>query len=178
MSVEYRLGYIVGIAVAIAITAVLVVLIGKFANKNGRIKTEYDERQNIVRGKGYMIGFWTLVIYICLIGVSYDLGLNIPAGMGIMCFIGMIIAITVHCSYCIWNGAYWGLNNNIKRFMIVIVIGGAINWFIAILSIIEGRMLVDGMVKGSFINLMVGVMLLVILIVIALRKMADKKEEE
>ncbi len=46
-------GYAIGIVVGIVVTLFLI----RIWNKDGRMKTRYDEMQEKIRGKSYMYGF-------------------------------------------------------------------------------------------------------------------------
>ena len=51
-----------GLPVGIMVGLVLVVILLKYINRDKKLKTEYDERQKIARGRSYMFGFYALVI--------------------------------------------------------------------------------------------------------------------
>ena len=63
---EYSIGKLVGSLVGFVIGIVLVLIVSKFANKNRKVKTEYDERQKVLRGEGYKYGFYAMAIYAAL----------------------------------------------------------------------------------------------------------------
>ena len=52
-------GFVIGLIVGIILVMVLI----KMANKDRRIKTEYDERQEKIRGKAYKYAFYTMIYY-------------------------------------------------------------------------------------------------------------------
>lgn len=68
-------GVIMGLATGLIITAILMT----FFNKDGRLKTQYDERQKSVRGRAYKYGFYGIVITnaILLIIATADIDLRI-----------------------------------------------------------------------------------------------------
>ena len=51
-----------GIAMGIALGLVICFIIFKYANNNHKVRTEYDERQRVIRNKGYKIAFYTALI--------------------------------------------------------------------------------------------------------------------
>ena len=52
-------GLVFGLIIGLAIAAILI----KAANKDGKFKTKYDERQEAVRGKAYKYSFYTLLFF-------------------------------------------------------------------------------------------------------------------
>ena len=52
-----------GVAVGMMVGVIIIVALFKFANTNRAVKTEYDERQLVLRYKGYRVGFYTMLVY-------------------------------------------------------------------------------------------------------------------
>ena len=50
-------------AIGICIGLIFCVIIFRFANRNKKLKSEYDERQLQIRGRSYMFAFYAVVIY-------------------------------------------------------------------------------------------------------------------
>ena len=104
------LGGITGGVVSLIIVIICMLLI----NKNGKIKTEYDERQQIVNGKSYKISAITAWVLIAAM-ILLDMGeIEIPMERGGQYFIVLAISILAKSSYSIWNDAYYGTNTRIK----------------------------------------------------------------
>ena len=49
-----------GMVFGLMIGLVIAVILLKFANKDHRFKTQYDERQESIKGRGYKYSFYTL----------------------------------------------------------------------------------------------------------------------
>ena len=148
-----------GFGVGLAVGIILVVLLLKFANTDHKKKTEYDERQKEIRGRGYMYGFYTMIIYetimICF-GMS---GVTLPVAPIAIHFTGIVLGGVVLASYCIWKDAYWGLNNNLKRYAIVFLATAALNAIPLIASVkSEGFNLEDGPILNLICLVMLGVL--------------------
>lgn len=180
-SVEYNIGFVIGLVVAIGAAVLFLSYIAKKNNTNGRLRTEYDERQKLEVGKGYKIGYWTLLGYLALVmaadSVAAGNGAELPADFGVLAFTGIIISIMVFCTYCIMTEAYWGLNNNRNRYVILLAAIGIINLVLAILSIIRGDMIIDGKLQGSFINLLCAVLMAEVLAADLIKRISDKNKE-
>lgn len=169
---EKNIGVIVGIFVGLFLVAVIY----KIANKNGKIKTEYDERQEVIRGVGYKYAFWayTAIMGILVVG---DMLFQIDLPIYIIAFASLLIAGLVLSLYCIAKDAYWGMNNNKKRYITVFIIAGVINFASAIVAIINNEMIIDGVIQTPAINLLCGIMLAVIGVAIAVADIKDEKED-
>lgn len=183
MSTSYTIGYIVGIMVTVVLVAVVVAFISKVGNKDGKMRTEYDERQKFIIGQGYKIAFWTLAGLLVLLQILGELSdnigkTNIIAVNGeVLTSADIIISIMVFCVHNIWNGAYWGLNNNRKRYTVIIAVIGVINLIIGAVAIIRDNMkvVVDGTLTGVFVNLLCGILMIVVLATVELREYVDRK---
>lgn len=100
------------------IGAIIGLLIVKLCNKNGKLKSEYDERQELIRMKGYkyaFIGSWVMLgLYVL---ISYG-GVELPFGPITTIVVIGIASLMIHVSYAIWHDSYFGRNNNVKKFII------------------------------------------------------------
>lgn len=72
--------FIIGLVLVFAVSALLVLLLLKTTKNDGSIKCKYDERQELVRGRGFKYALFT---------------------------IGAIIGMMVYVIYAIWNEAYF-----------------------------------------------------------------------
>ena len=166
------LGWITGIIVGI----ILVIILIKVINKDGALRTKYDERQQIARGKANMYGFYT-----CLIACAVMLFLNTGnfgaeklgyAGF----FIPIMAGLVGQVSYSIFKDAYVGLNTNMTRFIIIMAAIGAFNLFFGIMAAVNGELIVDGQFKGPIINLLCGILFVIIFAELVIKKAIDARE--
>ncbi len=163
-------GIIVGIVVAVF--AVL-----RFMNKDGAIKTKYDERQQKARGKAYKWGMWSMVITLAVM-MLIEMEGAIMSSLGAMSyFIPIIMGIVVQVSYSIFADAYVGLNTNMTRYIVIMIVISAFNLFVGVMAIVHGQMLMNGQLAGAFSNLCVGIMFIVVAIELIIKKMIDGREE-
>ena len=148
-----------GFAVGLAVGIVLVVILLKFANTNHKKETEYDERQKAVRGRGYMYGFYAMMIYEAIMICASMSGVTIPAAPIAIHFTGIVLGGLVLSSYCVWNDAYWGLNNNLKRYAVVFLATAALNAIPLIAAVKnDGFNLQDGPILNLICIVMLGVL--------------------
>lgn len=118
----YKIGFVAGF-----LAVVIVALIArKFFHRE---PTVYDERQEKVRGIAYKYAFMACMIagvaYIFMCGVDLDKYVESSLAM----FVVIIAGVITYAAYCIANGAYFGINNNKKKWialdLAIIVINGA-----------------------------------------------------
>lgn len=168
----------IGLAMGLLIGIIISLFVLKAFNKDGKMKTKYDEMQELVRGRAYKYAFWTLVIYEVLLIIADCFSLDLHSSSYMLQFTGVIISVMVHAVYSIRNDAYIGLNTNPKRFAIICTFISLINLAIGIGSITTGGLLENGLVRDSFTNLLCGISFLVIAVVLFFKHKHDAAEEE
>lgn len=166
------LGAFIGMLVGLCICA----LFFRKSNTDGKLRTEYDERQKIVRGKAYKYGFYAMVYTLVIFFLLESGEIILPMHNTIKDFCIIMVGIMVVGVYSIWNGAYWGLNNNPRQYAILFTICTIINFAVSILAIARGSMYENNMLQAPFINLLAGVMFLIIAVTLFMKKYVDKKE--
>lgn len=167
-------GFMVGVLVGIVLVAIIIRKLNR-KNSQGKYRTEYDERQQLIRGKGYAVGFYSIVVYLAVLMIVDMLGVKIPATLQIIAFTGIIVGIVADCCNCIWKGAYWGMNNKKNAYAIFFVVAGIINFGAFYMACRQGRVMENGMISTSVINLLCGIMLLAIGIASVVKSAADKR---
>ena len=162
-------GVTVGIVVGLIVAFVLILI----ANNNRKFKTDYDERQLKVRGDAYRYAFYTVMIWeVVLIVLAFG-EITLPFPDYVLHFAGLIAGIIVLSGYCIWRDAYWGLNNNRKRYGIILVVAGLLNAIplFGVLADMENN-------SFAYVNLLACVMLLVVGVELLLKHVLDKRAED
>lgn len=177
MSMEYMMGYVVGVCVAILLAVCFFVFFLKFTKKDGKMKCRFDERQNIIRGKGYKYAFFTLLIYNALMLVMGNI-MEMYMDREMVVFIGICLSIIIYAVYAIWNEGYFSLNENPKRVMVIFGVVGAINLLSGISSIVSGEIIENGKISFRAMNLLCAVMLFSILIVLAVKTIYNREDDE
>ena len=167
-----------GLGLGIVVGLLICVVVFKFWNKDGKVKTKYDEMQELQRGRAYKLSFWTLAgleTVVCLVQLSGVKLLSDPFTSNISC---IIIAALVHAVYSVEHDAYIGLNTNSKRFTIVCIVIGLFNAVCCIFPIIAGEMVHDGVLQAPFANLLCAVTFLIIGIQMYIKSKKEKTEED
>ena len=161
-----------GLTVGILIGLVLAFALILISNNNRKVRTEYDERQLRVRGDAYRYAFYSVIIceVILLILEFGEVVLPIPAY--VLHFGGILIGVLVLCTYCIWKDAYWGLNNNRRRYGIILIVAGLLNAF-PLCGALSHRSTLD----FPYVNLLTCIMLLVVGVELLLKHFLDLRAE-
>ena len=170
-----------GAAVGIMVGAVICVLWFRYANTDTKIKTEYDERQQIIRNNGYRLAFYTmLTVQVVLILLAIG-GFELPMVTYAQHFVGIMAGATALGVYCIWKEVYWGLNNNIMRYTALFIFTILLNCIPIVGAVKSNTLIVDGKIGMASLNIMVMIMLTVIVVTLLIKKFAGgsgKEEEE
>ncbi|MBO4289242.1 MAG: hypothetical protein J5865_03975 [Lachnospiraceae bacterium] len=157
---------------------VLCVIFARLANKDHKTKTEYDERQKAIRGRGYMFGFYTLLIFEAVIVILGMSGVELPVDAYLVHFAGILIGLLVFVCYCIWNDGYWGINNDRKRYAIIFAVAALLNAIPIVGVIRDGTLYKDGKFSIQILNVMVLAMLIIVILVLAVKGLVDRRAED
>lgn len=177
-SIAYLLGFITGIGIVFVICFILIIILIKSTKKDGSIKCKYDERQDLVRGRGFKYAFFTLLIYNLVIPMCGICEIEFPADSYALFMIGAIIGLLVYVIYAIWNEAYFSLNENPKKVMIAFAFIGLVNLGFGIMRMVEGKFLTNGKLTFDSINFLLGIVFVLIFITLAAKQIVNKREEE
>lgn len=170
-----------GILIGVLAGLLLVIVILKVTKKDGSIKCRYDERQEKVRGRGFKYGFFALLIYNCVVALIIVVvdsceGKRYVDDATLMLF-GILFGVFIYASYCIWNEAYFSLNENRGRVFIAFAVIALVNFIIAAVNIMNGTMMKNGVLTFQCMNLLCGIMLVLIILEQAVKSLCDKEEE-
>lgn len=172
MNPYYALGVLVGVLVGL----LLVVVFMKAINRDGKIKTEYDERQKEARGKGYMYGFWAIIIANALL-FTFSNSFDMTVLGSTVYFMPILVGVIVQVTYCIFKDAYVGLNNNMTRFVIIMSIVTVFNLFVGVKAYLDGELIKQGTVSSAFVNVLCGGIFLILTIELGIKKILDSRAE-
>ncbi|MCR5358058.1 MAG: hypothetical protein K6E63_11725 [Lachnospiraceae bacterium] len=168
------IGFIAGLMVGL----VIVVILYKVANTDRKIKSEYDERQEKIRGKAYKIAFYTMLLYqALLIGLSIG-EVSLPFEPYIAEFIGIFLSCTVLGGYCIWHDVYWGLNNDHKRYYIIFGVCLFLNLFPIVVPALRGEFARNGISGAPVLNILVMIMMAILLTELGIKHLIDKNKKD
>lgn len=175
----YKLGFIVGIIVGCILVAVFVVITRTKRRKDGKMRCDFDERQEIVRGRGFKYGFFTLLLTNLFSGFYFEIAETGITDAFTFCVFTCCVGICVYAVYCIWNDAYFALNESRNRLLAVFAFTFICNLLTGIRNLLtyEEEEAFGQAINGRG-NLIISVMLFVIFLTLLLKKRKDKKESE
>jgi hypothetical protein len=105
------------IAIGIMVGLIVAVVLCIYANRNHRAKSEYDERQKEIRGRGYQYAFYAISIYEFIMMVLGIGDIRFPFEPYLFHFAGILIGVIVlsslHDSYILF------LSINLHLFFLV-----------------------------------------------------------
>lgn len=171
-STEYYGGFLVGFFVVILVFVCALI----FSKKSRSLRCKYDERQELIRARGFKYAFFTLFFYNLLdslIGVAAEKYVE----RSVVVFFGVFLGILVYGIYVIWNDGYFSLNDNPKRIILIMTSLTILNLLIGINHIRHGELWIDGVLSISSVNLMCGIALLIMLIVLLIKNTFKKETE-
>ncbi len=154
-------GFLVGVAVAI--------LVMYKTRNNGKLKLEYDERQELIRHKGFKYGYYTLAGYLAF-GVLLDIAeIELPMTNAVFMFIGIGLSLLVIAIQGIITECYFAMNENRTSVLVAFLVIGLINLAIGFSNLAIGNCFSDGKLSFGAINFICGIMILVIFIVAVIK---------
>lgn len=170
MSISYALGFAVGVVITVG----AIWLVKKLLWKGQGKKAKYDERQLMEQGKAGKIGMYTLMVYNCLYGIV-DMVFE-PENVSTFTALvgGCILAVLIYACICIWNEAYFPINQSSKKWIVLLAFLGVLNVGIALMN----REHLEGMIDGYAINMICGIMCLVVDAVALIKFQLVKKSAE
>lgn len=172
------MGKLAGVCTGIIVGLILVAVILKITKTDGSMKCKFDERQVIARGKGYKYGFFTCAVCNIIYAFGAALLPKLPIDPSAFMILTIAIGACVHISYCIWNDAYFSLNENRGRLMITFVLIAALNLYLGISSLLDGRGLKDGVLNLDSVNLFAGMIFIVAFLVMAAKHVSDRAKDK
>lgn len=171
--------FLIYFAIASGIFVLVVLLSRKNRRKKGGV---YDERQELIRGKGYALGFWVMLIYylsywFSLYNVHEDIANKLIEYGYTFVFIGLFLGLTSTIVYSILNDAYFTAKQKPKS-------GLFVSLFMAltysVILVIEFR---DGVTFGELLKspkviFLLGVCLFIVTAIATIIKMLRSRKEE
>lgn len=171
------IAYIRGFFVGILAVAVVSFIIGLIFKRKGILgENNFDERQELARGKAYKAAFWVLVLYLCITNLlnavfEFNWSDNFTGAM-----IGICLSFSVFAVNCILNDAYLSLKEKPRNIIVLLGFVALLNFAVAMINIRqENHFISNGVLTIHAVNLIVGFMLLVILAVFIIKLRIDSK---
>jgi len=174
MSTSYAAGLAFGIVTALIIFA----LIWKFNKK--AMKGKFDERQELVRGRGYKYACFTILVLLTVDLLLESLGSfeTIPVPRTLAIFLIIMIGVMVYALYCIKNDSYFGVGTDSRTYRAVVWVVIVCNAISGFNGLRDGAMTADGKLSfGPAASLIFCAAFAVILISLTIKQSNLAKEE-
>ena len=166
------------LVLATAIAALLIVILLAMTQKGEGLKQNYDERQEVLRGRGTKYAFYTMIVQNFVIFMLEAMDVYLPMSVGYALFLSTLTGIVVYAVYCIWKDAYFALNQKASTLTVLFLVMGIFNLFMGINAFLEGTAVLNNQLTIRSMNLFCGIMILVICGALILKKVCKDREEE
>lgn len=173
LGIGLKVAFVIGLAVGLLVVVILLAS----TKKGDTTKNQFDERQELVRGKGFKYGFFTMMITNATLIFLNILEIPLFSNMEVAMTASIVIGVSVFASYCIWNDGYFSLNENRKSLLIMFGFIGLLNLVSGIGNIFTGGVIENGAFTFRSTNLFCSLMFIVIFIMLLLKQIKDGKEE-
>lgn len=165
----------IGAGVGFVIGTIIVAILCTFM-RNGDKKIKYDERQELVRGKGYKYAFFSTIIFFAakiVAEIAFDFPLDDYINNATQIFIGIIFGVLVYVCYAIWNDAYIALNERFNRVIISFSLIIVLNLVPVVSAFVNSKSF-----PNYSLNLICCIALLIIIICMIVKRVFFKEEVE
>ena len=173
MSTSYATGLAFGIVTALIIFAV----VWKFSKKS--MKGTFDERQELVRGRGYKYASFTMLalLVLDLLLESLEAFETLPVTRTLAIFIMILAGVMVYALYCIKNDSYFGVGTDSRTYravMWIVIVCNAVSGFTGLK---EGAMEDGKLAFGPCASLLFCLAFVIIMISIGIKQRNAAAEE-
>lgn len=165
--------YYAGIAGGL-LAGILLVAIVQSVKKRKQENYEFDERQELMRGKAFQYGFIAMLVYILCYSLFADItGFafedNLTPGL-----LTILVGLAVVVITCIWKDAYFTLQEKTSHFV-------ALDLLLMVCNLLNGYDHLKHPERGTsimYLNFAMAFLFLLILINIGLKTIFEKRHQE
>ena len=169
----YNIGILVGIVVALGILAI----IAAFNNKRGK-PGEFDERQQLIRGKAYQHAFIAVMLFSALYGLAVMMVEHPLMVDGLSALVAMFVGVVVFAVESIARDAFFTAKNRPKSYIILyaaIVLMQIVN---IIGNYSEGPFVESGVLTMRVLPIVCAAVFTIVLVAILVKAAQKPKEDE
>jgi hypothetical protein len=172
--------YLWGVAVGVIVGVIIVALIFTYNKKKtgSVVGGDFDERQQLMRGKAFQAGFFTMLFFSFLYWVLVTLVLQRPLMEdGLSALICGLVGVGVFGIDCVIHDAFFTVQNKPKNYIILFTATTISQIPAAINNIQAGRVVQNGVLTFSAVPIVCAVLFVSILIAIVCKTQAMRKED-
>ena len=169
----YNIGILVGIAVALGIWAI----IAAFNKKRGK-PGEFDERQQLIRGKAYQHAFIAVMLFSALYGLAVMMVEHPLMVDGLSALVAMFVGVVVFAVESIARDAFFTAKNRPKSYIILyvaVIFSQIVN---AVGNIREGGFVQDGVLTMKVLPIVCAAVFAIVLAAILVKAAQPPKEDD
>lgn len=141
-------------------------------------KRVYDERQELIRGRGYRLAFLTMAVYCGIMMILEISGVKVFMERAVELGLGVLIGLCVHMVYCIWKDGYYAMNESIRRRIGVVTGLLVFNGLNVIFQIKSGAVLRNGELTFYSLSIFIFMFMVILLAALVLRYVVLIKEQK
>ena len=169
--------YAAGLAFGIVTALIIFIIIWKFSKKS--MKGKFDERQELVRGRGYKYASFTMLglITLDLLIESYNAFDTLPVPRTLALFFIILAGVMVYALYCIKNDSYFGVGTDYRTYravMWIVIVCNAVSGFSGLRS---GAMADGKLAFGPCASILFCIAFVMIMISLSAKQRSLAKEE-
>ena len=168
----YNIGILVGIAVALGIWAV----IAAFNKKRGK-PGEFDERQELIRGKAYQHAFFAVMCFSALYGLAVVVLERPLMADGVAPLLAVFVGVLFFAVESIVRDAFFTAKNRPKSYIILYIAAIFSQIVNAVGNIRDGGLVQDGVLTMKVLPIMCAAVFAVVLAAILVKTAREPKED-
>lgn len=161
----YSFGLVFGLVIGLVAAAFII----RYMRTDKNVKGRYDERQKILIGQGYRCGFYAILIYNCIYFMTTMMTETSIFDDATAGFMNIFVGTLAFSIYCIWKEAYFSLNDNPKRYLILFTAILIINVIGGVSIAVNSSIIVDGVLTYRSLNLLCSLLVFLILAALAVK---------
>ncbi len=167
MSMEMIVWPVLGLLLAVLIALIL---------RKKSADPEYDERQQLLRGKAYQHAFIVSMFYGVLYGVlTVSTGLHFMED-GAAVFIGAFLGLMVFAVECVWKDAFFTVRRTPRTYILLYAVITLSQIIGTVSEIRAGTLIENGLLTGRCLYPAMALTFLAILVTILIRRITEKEE--
>ena len=169
--------YAMGLAFGIFTGLIIFIVIWKFSRR--KLKGSFDERQELVRGRGYKYACFTLLVLLGLdlLAESFELFDTLPVTRSFALFFIVLVGVMVYALYCVRNDSYFGIGTDTRTYRALMWVIVALNGFSAITGFRNGAFIDGKLAFGPASALLICIAFAILMITLYVRKKSSADED-
>ena len=172
------MAWYIGFGAGILTVAIIGLVVRKLQNRRGVTPADYDERQQVQRGKAFQHAYLTLLILLCANGIVSGAAQLQWADPGVDSFLCMFASVAVFVVECIRCDAYFTAAQTPRSGIAIFTMVTLCQVPATVMHAVDGDFIRDGQLTIAVINPACMVLFAVVLIAILVKRSRDKAEED